>query len=48
MEKDIEKYDIFISSKSEDYALADKLYDYLTYNGYHVFFAKDTMFYSFF
>lgn len=33
------KYDVFISSKSEDYPMAEKVYDYLLANGYSVFLA---------
>lgn len=34
------KYDVFISSKSEDYPLAEKVYDYLVNNGLSVFLAS--------
>ena len=34
------KYDVFISSKSEDYSLANELYDYLHNEGYSVFVAS--------
>ncbi|MGM9738800.1 MAG: EF-Tu/IF-2/RF-3 family GTPase [Candidatus Cryptobacteroides sp.] len=33
------KYDVFISSKSEDYRMAEKVYDYFIHNGLSVFFA---------
>jgi hypothetical protein len=33
------KYDVFISSKSEDYGLAEQVYDFLTENGLDVFLA---------
>ena len=36
-------YDVFISYKSEDEALARKVYDYLTQSGKEVFFAKQTL-----
>lgn len=34
------KYDVFISSKSEDYGLAEKIYDFLTDSGLDVFLAS--------
>ena len=34
------KYDVFISSKSEDYHLAEKVYDFLTAKGLSVFLAS--------
>ena len=34
------KYDVFISSKSEDYHLAEKVYDFLTNKGLSVFLAS--------
>lgn len=37
------EYDVFISYKSEDTALAKKVYDYLTQSGKEVFFAKETL-----
>ena len=37
------EYDVFISYKSEDEALARKVYDYLTQSGKEVFFAKQTL-----
>ena len=37
------EYDVFISYKSEDEALAKKVYDYLTQSGKEVFFAKETL-----
>ena len=37
--KDNNIYDVFISSKSEDYALAEKVYDFLSRNGLSVFLA---------
>lgn len=36
-------YDVFISYKSNDEALAKKIYDYLKSNGKEVFFAKETL-----
>lgn len=36
-------YDVFISYKSEDLAIAQKVYDYLKRNGKEVFFAKETL-----
>ena len=33
------KYDVFISSKSLDYSIAEKIYDFLVANGYRVFLA---------
>lgn len=35
----MKKYDVFISSKSEDYKLANQVYDFLVKNGVKVFFA---------
>lgn len=35
----MKKYDVFISSKSEDYAIAERVYDFLIQNGYRVFLA---------
>lgn len=32
------EYDVFISCKSEDYPLAEKLYYYLKHNGFNVFY----------
>ena len=37
------EYDVFISYKSEDEALAKKVYDHLTQSGKVVFFAKETL-----
>ena len=34
------KYDVFISSKSEDYPIAEQVYDFLVANGLTVFFAN--------
>ena len=34
------KYDVFISSKSEDYPIAEKVYDFLVANGLTVFLAS--------
>ena len=34
------KYDVFISSKSEDYSIAEKIYDFLISNKYSVFLAS--------
>lgn len=34
------KYDVFISSKSEDYPIAEKVYDFLVDNGLTVFLAS--------
>ncbi len=36
----MKKYDVFISSKSEDYSLAEKICDFLTSNGLSVFIAS--------
>ena len=33
-------YDVFISCKSEDYKLAKKVYKYLTYNDFRVFYLQ--------
>ena len=35
----MKKYNVFISSKSEDYPLAREIYSFLTKNGLSVFFA---------
>lgn len=37
------EYDVFLSYKSEDDALAKKVYDYLTQSGKEVFYAKETL-----
>ena len=34
------KYDVFISSKSEDYPIAERVYDFLVANGLSVFLAS--------
>ena len=36
-------FDVFISCKSQDYALAHKLYDYLVYNGFKPFLADTSI-----
>lgn len=36
-------FDVFISCKSQDYALAHELYDYLTYNGFKPFLANTSI-----
>lgn len=36
-------FDVFISSKSQDYALAHELYDYLVYNGFRPFLADTSI-----
>lgn len=38
--RNIMRYDVFISSKSEDYHLAEEVYDFLTKNGLSVFIAS--------
>lgn len=37
------EYDVFLSFKSEDEALARKVYDYLTQSGKEVFFSRETL-----
>lgn len=37
------KYDVFISSKSEDYPIAREVYSFLKGKGYNVFFAEKSI-----
>lgn len=37
------KYDVFISSKSADYHLAEEVYNFLTHRGLHVFIASEEL-----
>ena len=37
------KYDVFISSKSEDYPIAREIYTFLEGQGYRVFFAEKSI-----
>lgn len=37
------KYDVFISSKSEDYHLAEEVYDFLTKSGLSAFIASEEL-----
>ena len=39
----MEQYDIFISCKSEDYDIAEKVYSFLTNNGFSVFLASQEL-----
>ena len=39
----MEQYDIFISCKSEDYEIAEKVYSFLTNNGFSVFLASQEL-----
>jgi formylglycine-generating enzyme required for sulfatase activity len=43
MKTEVKKYDVFISSKSEDYPLAREIYAFLKGSGYTVFFAENSI-----